>query len=54
MTRKDYIRIASIIKEGTIQLYDVNNDTKDTLDIRYMLVELCIMFKQDNKTVPKK
>ena len=44
MTRKDYIKIARIIKDNTNKKLEVCN----TLNKREVIDELCIMFKQDN------
>lgn len=52
MTRKDYIKIASIIKDNTS-----SNDNKRFASSRlykYSLIDdLCIMFKQDNSLFNK-
>ena len=42
MTRKDYIKIASIIKDNTMQ------DTQPILNKNTLIEDLCIMFKEDN------
>ena len=44
MTKKDYIKIASIIKDNTNKKLEMCN----TLNKREVIDELCIMFKQDN------
>ena len=44
MTRKDYIKIARIIKDNTNKKLEMCN----TLNKREVIDELCIMFKQDN------
>ena len=40
MTRKDYIKIASIISRARI--------CKDTLDSNELISDLCVVLKQDN------
>lgn len=42
MTRKDYIKIASIIKDNTM------HDTQPILNKVTLIHDLCIMFKEDN------
>ena len=44
MSRKDYIKIARIIKDNTNKKLEMCN----TLNKREVIDELCIMFKQDN------
>ena len=45
MTRKDYIKIARIIKDN--KLY-TNNSTRKILKHDNLINDLCIMFKEDN------
>ena len=42
MTRKDYIKIARIIKDNTM------NDTQPILNKDSLIDDLCIVFKEDN------
>ena len=44
MTRKDYIKIARIIKVNTIPQVQ----RKDTLDKDNLIDDLCVVLKQDN------
>ena len=47
MTRKDYIKIASIIKDSKCENYNTRIN-------KYTLIEdLCIMFKEDNNNFDK-
>ena len=46
MTRKDYIKIARIIKDN--KLY-TNNSTRKILKHDSLINDLCDMLKQDNK-----
>ena len=50
MTKKDYIKIASIIKDN--KLY-TNNSTRKILKHDSLIDDLCIMFKQDNNNFDK-
>ena len=50
MTRKDYVKIASIIKDN--KLY-TNNSTRKILKHDSLIDDLCIMFKQDNSLFNK-
>ena len=47
MTRKDYIFIAKIIKDNTIIHKD--KPMKSTINKDCLIVDLCVMFKDDNK-----
>ena len=49
MTRKDYIKIAKIIKDNTNKKLEMCN----TLNKRNVINELCIMFKEDNNNFDK-
>jgi hypothetical protein len=44
MTRKDYIKIAKIIKDNTSKKLEICN----ALNKRGVISELCIVFKEDN------
>ena len=44
MTRKDYVKIARIIKDNTIPQVQ----RKDTLDKDNLIDDLCVVLKQDN------
>ena len=57
MTKKDYIRFASIIKDSTSKGCKIlNNENRatskhlivDVLDKNTLMIQLCAMFKQDN------
>jgi phosphorylcholine metabolism protein LicD len=57
MTRKDYIKIAKIIKDSTSKGCKLLNDESkatnkhliiDVLDKNTLMIQLCDMFKQDN------
>ena len=51
MTKKDYIKIASIIQNNTNKVYESDNiklDMSNTLNKRGVIGELCIAFKEDN------
>ncbi len=47
MTRKHYIFIAKIIKDNTIIHKD--KPMKSTINKDCLIVDLCVMFKDDNK-----
>ena len=49
MTKKDYIKIAEIIKNNTIQLYDVDNNDVTATHKKGLVFDLCLMFNDDNK-----
>tara|TARA_R100001530_G_scaffold27779_1_gene22091 strand:- start:245 stop:457 length:213 start_codon:yes stop_codon:yes gene_type:complete len=62
MSRKDYIMIARIIKDSTSKgcklLNDENKATNkhlivDVLDKNTLMIQLCIMFKEDNSLFDK-
>ena len=57
MTKKDYIKIASIIKDSTSKGCKImNHESKvtkhhlivDVLDKNTLMIDLCDMFKEDN------
>ena len=50
MTRKDYIKIANIIKDNKIYS---NNSTRKVLKHDSLINDLCIMFKEDNNLFDK-
>ena len=52
MTRKDYIKIASIIKDNTISK-KLNKLNYDVLDKDNLIYDLCIVLKQDNNLFEK-
>jgi len=47
MTRKDYIKIARVIKDNTSVTY-IDNGTIANVVKDSLIDDLCIMFKQDN------
>ena len=47
MTRKDYIKIAKIIKDNTMQ------DTQPILNKDSLINDLCVVLKQDNNLFDK-
>jgi hypothetical protein len=49
MTKKDYIKIAEIIKNNTIQLYDVDNKIRTATHKKGLIFDLRVMFSDDNK-----
>ena len=50
MTKKDYIKIADIINHETIYI----NNEPSIIDKNNFIIELCKMFKKDNKTFNEK
>mgnify|MGYP003145095218 CR=1 FL=1 len=54
MTRKDYIKIASIIKNNSIVLdYDEIGITSIGIDKNNLVKDFVIMFKKDNESFDK-
>ena len=52
MTRKDYVKIARIIKDNTISK-KLNKLNYDVLDKDNLIYDLCIILKQDNNNFEK-
>ena len=49
MTRKDYVKIARVMKDNTNKKLEMCN----TLNKRNVINELCIVFKEDNRNFDK-
>ena len=47
MTKKDYIKIAKIIKDNTL-LKDEDNRMLSSVNKACLVFDLCVMFKADN------
>ena len=53
MTRKDYIKIADVIKNNTIKLSKNNTTSYATMDRYAFILEMCDVFKEDNSNFNK-
>lgn len=53
MTKKDYIKIAEVIKNNTIKVIKNNTIEYKTLDRYAFILEMCDVFEEDNSNFNK-